>query len=101
MQKAAVAELLAVKRAMLEREKATLAGIDAAGTNPSAIYDADNAGRSQPVDWRKYLPEYQSMLGVGSEAQSGGLPKPKSAAERDALPKGTHYLDPNNQERIR
>jgi hypothetical protein len=29
------------------------------------------------------------------------LPKPKSKQEYDALPKGAHFLDPNNEERIK
>ena len=30
-----------------------------------------------------------------------GLPKPKNKQEFDALPKGAHFLDPNNEERIK
>lgn len=105
MRPGAIAEILAVKKAMLDREKNTLGMIEKAGADPAGIYDANLAGRSTPVDWEKYLPEYQRMMqspdASASASSAPSLPKPKSEAERNALPPGTRYEAPDGSVRIR
>jgi hypothetical protein len=75
MRPAAIAEILAVKKATLDREKNTLDNIEKAGADPAGIYDANLAGRSQPVDWQKYLPQYQSALAVSGQSTAQVTPE--------------------------
>ena len=82
LQKAAIAEILAAKEALLEREGNTLEAINSAGANPSAMYDADFTGRQQPVEWEDKLEKYKKLLGIDDEAAA---PAPGDIADGSTL----------------
>ena len=82
LQKAAVAEILAAREALLEREGSTLAGISSAGANPSAMYEADFTGKNKPIEWEGKLEKYKKLLGIDDEAAA---PTPGDIADGSTL----------------
>jgi hypothetical protein len=94
LQKAAIAEILAAREALLEREGKTLDAIDAAGANPSAMYEADFSGRKQAIDWQSKIDKYNKLLGVDQETTAPAPAAPTVGTVED----GFKFLggDPNN-----
>jgi len=90
LQKAAIAEILAAREALLEREGNTLDAINNSGANPSAMYEADFKGRQQPVEWEGKLEKYKKLLGIDEEATA---PAPGDHTNGDRL----QFQDGNNR----
>jgi ribosomal protein S16 len=91
LQRAAIAEILAAKAALLAREKQAITGMQGAGADAVEVWNANNAAVNRPVDTASQQDTFNTLMQIGQEPAP---PAPSAHEENDTL---VFHDDENNR----
>ena len=93
LQRAAIAEILAAKAALLAREKQAITGMQGAGADAVEVWNANNKAVNRPIDVAAQQDTFNTLMQVGQESAP---PAPGAHIDGDYL-----YFEDGNGGRIK